>query len=331
MAIVVVVSLIQNIYMWNQSVSAEDRDRLKESIAIDHLYFNVNNDLIVNVRNTGSVDTHLVAVWIESLTVANETLRVITNEYVGTDQVKDIIIDETVLNPSVKITGQFIVTVFTERGNAVAEAYAFSEPSPVGSISQPLGHLGVFRVNWFYCRYSSSQNLPDPVEGPVVDVMSMNKSDDYVAFYFNVKNAWDHPCAIRADTFIALTSIAPPQGSGEPNFYIVDAVNYTLGNDPTISPYEESVNKIILYPNRTRVLIFACESADGQGNNPENEEWRWGDGYPFGPETKTEGSGIQVSLFFEVYDFDIETEQWVPSGKYFGQTISTQAMLMGAK
>jgi hypothetical protein len=331
MALVVVVSLVQNIYMWNQSVSAEDRNRLKESLAIDHVYFNVNMDLVVNVRNTGSVDTHLVAVWIEPRTVVNETLRVGADAYMDVDHVQDIIIDATELSASIKITGTFIVTVFTERGTAVAQAYTFLAPSPVGNITQPLGHLGVFRVNWFYCRYSSSQNHPDPIEGPVVDVMRLNKSDDYVAFYLKVKNAWDHPCAIRADSFLALTSIAPPQGSGEPSFFLVDAVTYALGEDPTIAPYDEGVNQLFLYPNQTRMLIFACESPDEGGGQPENEAWRWGTGYPFGPETKTEGSGIQVSIFFEVYDFDDEAKQWVASGRYFGQTISTQAMLLGAK
>jgi hypothetical protein len=327
----VVVSLVQNVYMWNQHVSAEDRDRLKESITIDNVYFDVNMDLVVNVRNTGSVDTHLVAVWLESLTVINETLRVGADAYLDVDQVHDLIIDQTELSASSKITGDFIVSVFTERGNIVATAYTFVAPSPVGNITQPLGHLGVFRVNWFYCRFSSAQNLPDPIEGPVVDVMNMSKSDDYVAFYLKVKNAWDHPCAIKADSFLGLTSIAPPQGSGEPSFFLVDAVTYPLNDDPTISPYDAGINPIILYPNQTRILIFACESPDGQGGHPENEAWRWGSGYPFGPETKTEGSGIQASIFFEVYDFDSETEQWVSSNKNFGQTISTQAMLLGAK
>jgi hypothetical protein len=324
MAMIVVFSLIQNVYMWNQEVSAEDRVRLNEVIAIDLIYFDVYNDLIIDVRNTGSVDSHLVAVWIESMTAPNEIHRFSVDEYVPSDLTKAVELPSEAVNTTFTFIDEFKVTVFTEFGNSVTETYTFQEPSPLGSSSQPLGQLGVFRINWFYCRYSSLQNPAHPIDGPVVDAMMLNKTEEFVAFYLKIKNAWDHPCTIQSDSFLALTSIVPPVG--QPNFFLVQAVEYPSdGTDPTITIYDEITNPVILYPNQTSVLVFASEES-------EDDNWKWDDtGYPFGSETTTEGSGIQIALIFEAYEFDSEEGQWVPSGQYLGQTISTQAILLREK
>jgi hypothetical protein len=323
MSMIVVFSFIQNVYMWNQEVSAEDRDRLNEVIAIEFVYFDVNNDLVIVVKNIGSVDAHLIAVWIEPVEAPNATQRLTIDSLIESDQLSEVKIDDILLSSYVTFTDDFTVTVFTERGSSVTKSYGFSMPSPIGW-SGYLGQLGIFRVNWFYSRYSSLQNPPEPSGGGLAEATTIVKSEDYVAFFVKLKNAWDHPCQIRADSFLSLTSIAPPQGGDEPNFYLVQQVDYTVDGSPVIIPYNATLNPIIIYPNETRILIFACEGADG-----DNNEWRWGGtGYPFGPETKTEGSGIQISTIFEVFDFDPEEERWIPTGQYFGQTISTQATLL---
>ena len=325
LAMIVVVSLVQNIYIGNQYVSAEDRERLQEYLAIEQIYFDVNENLVVSVRNTGAVDSQLVAVWVDPTTSTNETQRFTVNKLVGSDQTQDVVIDHTSLNALVSITDGFSVTLFTERGNSVAETYTFIEPSPVGYSNPPLGHLGIFRVNWFYSRYSSLEVLPHPVYGPIAEAMYINKSEDYVAFYIILKNAYDHPCKVKAESFLAFTSIAPPQGAGEPNFFIVQEVDYSdQEQGPQITPYDDEINPIILYPDQTLVLTFAAEESDA------SDEWRWGNGYPFGPETKSEGSGIQATVFFEIYDYDADEKRWIPSGKYAGQTISTQALILNA-
>jgi hypothetical protein len=120
-----------------------------------------------------------------------------------------------------------------------------------------------------------------------------------------------------SDSFLAFTSIAPPQGSGEPNFYIVK--NVTYNGTPIIAAYNDS-SPLIVLPNQSQVLMFASESEG-------IPDWRWGQGYPFGSETTTQGSDIQICLFYEIY----EDEEYIPTGKYYGQTISTHAVTLGAK
>lgn len=324
MAMIVVCSFIQNVYMWSQEVSAEDRERLNEFIMIEIVYFNVEDDLVIVVRNTGSVDAHLVGVWVEPLAAPNATQRLTIDVVLESDQISEVILDDTRLSSYVTFTDDFILTVFTERGTSSTTTYDFTMPSPFGS-SIYLGQLGVFRVSWFYSRYSSIQHPPHPTEGALTEATTILKSDDYVAFFVKLKNAWDHPVRIRGDSFFSLTSIAPPQGADEPNFYLVQDVHYSNTSTPIITPYNESASSLIIYPDETHILIFACEEVGDTG-------WRWGGtGYPFGSETTTEGSGIQVTTFFEAYDFDLDEKQWFPTGQYFGQTISTQATLLLAK
>jgi len=89
-----------------------------------------------------------------------------------------------------------------------------------------VGDLGVFRIQWFFSRYTSLQHPPDSEGQPINTAVSINKTDDYVAFYVNVTNVWNLPCSIAGASFLGLPSIAPPQGGGEPNFFIVKGVNY---------------------------------------------------------------------------------------------------------
>ena len=324
LALIVVVSLVQNIYVRNQYITDDNRERLQEHLSIEQIYFDVNENLVVSVRNTGAVDARLVAVWVEPTSSPNETRRFTVSRLIGSDLKQDVTIDNVTLNALVSFTDVFSVTVVTERGNLVAETFTFVEPSPVGFNNPLLGQLGIFRVDWFYCRFSSLQQPPHPVYGPLVEAEYLNKSDDYVAFYIRLKNAWDRPCKVEADSFLAFTSISPPQGAGEPNFFIVQAVDYPESEQPQVTPYDDEMNPIIVYPNQTRTIIFAAEGIDAP------DIWRWGYGYPFGSETRSEGSGIQASMFFEIYDYDANAKSWVPSGKYAGQTISTQAVILRA-
>ncbi len=324
LAMIVVVSLVQNIYLRNQYITDDNRERLQEYLSIEQIYFDVNENLVVSVRNTGATDSRVVALWVEPTASPNETRRFTVSSLIGSDLTQEITIDHSTLNELVSFTDVFSVTLVTELGNLVAETFTFVEPSPIGYNNPLLGQLGIFRVNWFYCRFSSLQQPPHPVYGPMVEAKYIDKSDDYVAFYIKLKNAWDRPCKVEAESFLAFTSIAPPQGAGEPNFFIVHAVDYLESEPPEVTPYDDDMNPIIVYPNQTKTLIFAAEGIEAPNI------WRWGYGYPFGPETKNEGSGIQATMFFEIYDYDANAERWVPSGKYAGQTVSTQAVILRA-
>jgi hypothetical protein len=210
----------------------------------------------------------------------------------------------------------FRVTVFTDRGNLGYKKYSYYL-SPF--YDPQVGELGVFRISWFYSKFTSLQHPPDDNGQPVHDAGQINKTDDYVAFYVNITNVWDRPCAIEVDSFVGLPTIAPPQGGGAPNFFIVKNVSYngtpSIIFDPVFTP-------VIVDSQDSVRLVFASLGS----SLDERDDWRWGNGYPFGTETKTEGSDIQVSLFFEAYKLVNGT--YIPSGRHYGQTISTQATVL---
>jgi hypothetical protein len=227
---------------------------------------------------------------------------------------------ETVTLPdseqTLDIFEDFRVTVFTERGNLVYKKYSYLH-SP--SYDPQVGELGVFRISWFWSKFTSLQHPLDSFGQPVLDAVQINKSDDYVAFYANITNVWNRPCAIMANSFIGLPTIAPPQGGGAPNFFVVK--NVTYDGTPSIL-YDSVFDPIIVYPQDSVRLVFASLGSSVD----ERDEWRWGTGYPFGTETKTEASDIQVSLFMEAYK--LVNSSYVASGRHYGQTISTQATVL---
>jgi hypothetical protein len=307
MSMILVVALVQNVYIWGQTLTAEEMDRVNETIIINEIYTINSSTLVVEVKNIGSVDAHLIAVWIEPVEAPNATQRLTINEYVSIERTKNIILTTSQLNDT-NFSEDHLYTVVTERGNFASRTF----PQTTSYTLPEIYYLGVFGVDWFYCKYSSEQNPPN---GSLLsDAAYIFKSDDYVAFYLNVTNFWDFPCAITSDSFLALTTVAPPQG--EPIFHVVQ--NVTYDGTPTITMYDDST-PYILGPNESQILTFASESQ-------EESAWQWGKGYPFGSETTTDGSDIQICLFYEVYEDEV-----TPTGQYYGQTISTHAVILLAK
>lgn len=313
MAVVLIVAFIQNIYIWGQTLTAEETERVHESVSLSSIYVNNSSELVLNVENTGAIDTRLVAVWIESTTSTNDPERVNIDEYIRIEGVEPVVLDPAVLNAS-SITDVYTFTVVTERGNFASNSYPVETPPYIPE----LNYLGVFGVDWFYCKYSSQQYPPNGSE--LRDCVYIVKSEDYIAFYVNVTNSYDHPVAIRNDSFLALTTIPPAQGHGVPSFYLVQNVSYDEAT-PVITSYTNS-DPYVVFPNQSQELIFACSNS-----SLGNDEWMWGFGYPFGSETKTEGSDIQICLFYELFD----DEELTPTGKIYGQTISTHAVMLLAK
>jgi hypothetical protein len=314
MALIVVVMLVQNVAIRGQTLATEDWQRTNEHIVIEDIYFDLSYNLKINVTNIGSVQTHLVAVWVEPLDPQKMIKRYIIDQYLDVKETEVVTLPDS--EQVLDIFEDFRVTVFTERGNLVYKKYAYLL-SP--SYDPQVGEGGVFRISWFYSKFSSLQHPLDSEGQPVFDAVQINKSDDYIAFYINITNVWNRPCAIEANSFVGLPTIAPPQGGGAPNFFIVKNVSYdgtpSILFDPVFAP-------VIVAPQDSVRLVFA-----GLGSTvDERNDWRWGTGYPFGTETKTEGSDIQVSLFMEAYKLVNST--YIPSGRHYGQTISTQATVL---
>lgn len=326
MAMIVVISFVNNIILWGYVMSAEDRDRLNERIEIEVVQFTPLNVFEVEVRNIGSVTTHIVAVYLEPLESGEEIRYGLDSGidfYLGLDEVKNVWPRE--LFPKFGMLDDFVVTVLTERGNSDSKIYTYETSPPY---MPEVGELGVFRANWFYSKYSSLQT-----GGERKDAVLINKTDDYVAFYVEIKNIWDRPCGIRSDSFMALTSIQPTDR--EPNFFIVHTVNYSLSTPEfTLFPISNGTEgnpytTYIIDPQESITLTFVARSELG---GTREDEWSWGFGYPFGQETTMEASGILISLFYDVYIKQWEGQYTLdPSLQTYGQTISTQACILQKK
>jgi hypothetical protein len=314
MAMIVLITLFQNVIMWGDTISTEEWVRTNEHIMINAIYFDSEYNLLVDVLNVGASRSHLVAVWVEPMDPQKTVKRYEIDQYVEVQENEIVVLPDS--GQMLNIFEEFQVTVLTESGNSGYKKYSY-ETSPL--FDPRVGELGVFRVNWFFSKFTSTQHLPDGEGNPVDDAVMINKTDDYVAFYVNITNIWDRPCALEADSFVGLPSIAPAQGHGEPNFFIVKAVDYdgtpTILLDPSFEP-------IIVQPQEWVTVVFASEGTA----ESERDEWLWGNNYPFGTATTTEGSDIQVSLFFEAYKFD--EYSFIPSGRRYGQTVSTQATVL---
>ncbi len=310
MAFVIIVGYVENILLRGYTLTAEETDRMHETISIQQIYVNNSSNLVLSVKNTGGVNSRLVAVWVEPTASPNEAQRVTIDEYVSVEEVKTIVLDASILNASM-ITDVHMFTVVTERGNLAAAEYPVEEEQYIPKVE----YLGIFGIDWFHNKYSSLQNPPNGSE--LSEAAYISKSEDYIAFYMNVTNSYNKSVAIRKESFLALTTIVPPQGAGVPNFFLVKNVSYGASS-ATITAYDDS-NPYVVFPNASQILIFAAK-ASGAIN------WRWGWGYPFGSETTTDGSDIQVSLFYELLDDDLN-----PTGKVYGQAISTHAITLVAK
>ena len=297
-------------------LTLEETDRVHESISIQQFYVDDEDQLEIYVKNTGGVNTRLIALWIESTATVIEPQRVTIDEYLNVEEVKPLVLDTSILNAS-SLTDTHTFTVITERGNYVSGEFPLEILPHISEVR----YLGVFGIDWFYCKYSSQQNPPNGSE--LNEATFILKSEDYIAFYMNVTNSYTKPVKIHNGSFLALTTIAPAEGLGVPSFYLVQNVTYDVDlavtKDDGITAYDFN-DPYIVFPNQSQVLIFAANSAG-------STEWEWGFGYPFGPETVTEGSDIQISLFYEMYD----DEGLTPTGKIYGQTISTHAATLYAK
>jgi len=276
MSMLVLFSVVTNVFVWERALREEDIKKGKEELEIQRIYMN-DNGLCVEIQNTGSITTHLVALWI------NETRYSI--DYYLNPEDEETIVKTLSLNPESALE----VTVVTERGNVVTGTYS---PEPTAEVKES----GVFKINWFYCKYTSLDN-PTPV-----DAIFISKHADYVAFYLEVINNWIHPCTIREESFLTLVV----EGT-EPNFYIVR--NATYDGTPQLIRYENS-NPLVVEPQESVVLVFASKYISGT-------TWKWKTTFPSSWGTiGTEGAGIQISIFFEI------------NGDVYGQTISTQAIVV---
>jgi hypothetical protein len=233
------------------------------------------------IKNLGSVTSQIVALWLNNTRYAKSL-------HLNPGDVK--LLNHTYVDQE----ATFDVVLITERGLAVTKNYS---PEPTPDVKEG----GVFRIDWFYSKYTSQQN---PSES---DATIINKREDYVAFYLKVTNNWIYNCTIKPESFLTLVIYGT-----EPTFFVVKDVSYS--GSPTLQSFEPIVSP----PEGSVVLKFASKYI---GSN----QWNWksdfsslniGGGIDGGGTFYTEGAGIQISLFFDM------------NGETYGQTISSQATIL---
>jgi hypothetical protein len=264
MSMVIIFSLVTNIFVWEAALREEDIKRSQEKLEIQKIYMS-SNTTHLEIKNLGSVTTHIVALWL------NDT-RYSKSLHLNVGDIK--ILNHTYIDRE----STFDVTVVTERGLPVTKTYS---PEPTPDVREG----GVFKIDWFYSKYTSQQN---PSE---TDAVLINKREDYVAFYLKVTNSWIYNCTIKPESFLTLVIFGT-----EPNFFVVKDVSYS--GSPTL----ESFDPTVIQPEESVVLNFAAKYiGSNQWNWKEDfSSLNIAGGIDSWNTFYTEGAGIQISLFFEM-------------------------------
>jgi len=257
-----------------------DDERGRESLVVDvspisqystTLNMTVSNDcvLVVKMVRIWINDTYSTAdVIMQSMSVLSMNLTVV---------------------PSLNCT--YTIRVATERGNVfTAEPLFYGQDGWVMEPPPEVHDTGVFRLDWFYFKYTSYQ-IPSRT-----DANTIPSSSTYVAVYFQVTNNWIYPMRIKAETFI--TWIVPYI---EVTMSIVDHVTYPAR---TITAY---TNEKIVQPGETVELVFAATTRRGTS-------WVWGSSIPSNLLTQNPSrtAYVQLTLFY------------VLLGKTYCQTMTAQ-------
>ena len=282
MAMTVVFSVVTNIFLWEQVLHREEQDRAAERFTIETIYITSNGTACFPVTNTGTVTIRLAGLWI------NDTRYAIDHLLNPTEQ--------TIIHKNLGLTAEstFNVVIVTQRGLAATSKYY------PPTLEVPA--TGVFKINWFYFKYTSKQK-PTKVDATVIP-----SNEDYVAIYLKVVNNWIYPATITLETLVTWTTWTVQLiGSLGPMYlvpmYIVENVFYSK---PTIAPYTE----ITVNPQDEVELVFASKSKGGR-------EWQWGLERPRGPTIPTypcidnpDRIGyLQLILFYRLIKSPTETEK----------------------
>jgi hypothetical protein len=124
MAMIVVVSLVQNILIWNHTITATDYARMNEHIDIKTIHIE-DGTLDIEVMNAGDEITHLVSLWV------NQT-RYRIDLHLNSGESIAGVGSELTISPLPNNESIQLISVITARGNA-----AITEYTPPGPENPP--------------------------------------------------------------------------------------------------------------------------------------------------------------------------------------------------
>jgi len=255
-------------------------ERSRESLVVDvSAMSQYSNILNINVSNECVLVVKIVRIWInDTYSTASAVL-----------QSMSVLSMNLTVVPSLNCS--YSIMVATERGNVfVADSLFYGEDGWVKEPPPEVQESGVFKLDWFYFKYTSYQKQSR------TDANIIPKSSTYVAVYFKITNNWIYPMTIKAETFV--TWVVPYV---EVTMSIVDHVTYPA---KTITAY---TNEKVVQPGQDAEIVFAATTRKGTS-------WVWGSSIPSNLITQNPGSTayVQLTLFY------------ILLGKTYCQTMTAQ-------
>lgn len=192
-----------------------DTDRFSERMGVFSQSYSIDDDeVFVNVTliNEGPVAVQIRTLWVVDSTIDEYNF---TNDFAPGSVTNFNPGDSGIVRGTVEIDGvhsshDFEIWFVTARGNLVSFDESLYEAPP------PVRSFGVFSLDWFYFKYTSSL-YPTPRSAGIIS----KPEEDYVAFYIRVTNNYGETMTILSSSMIMF--LVEWQ---EPLFYIVEDVSY---------------------------------------------------------------------------------------------------------
>jgi Na+-transporting NADH:ubiquinone oxidoreductase subunit NqrC len=108
LSLVLVVIIVGNVVLWSYQMNQVDLERTQETLTIENVTRLDPAGLSIDVKNTGAISLHIVAVWID----LTEHQRYEANVFLNAGESATYNRTDIVVPPDV-----FLVKVVTERGN----------------------------------------------------------------------------------------------------------------------------------------------------------------------------------------------------------------------
>jgi Na+-transporting NADH:ubiquinone oxidoreductase subunit NqrC len=108
LSLVLVVIIVGNVVLWSYQMNQVDLERTQETLTIANVTRLEPAGLSIDVKNTGAISLHIVAVWID----LTEHHRYEANVFLNAGESATYNRTDIVVPP-----GVFLVKVVTERGN----------------------------------------------------------------------------------------------------------------------------------------------------------------------------------------------------------------------
>jgi Na+-transporting NADH:ubiquinone oxidoreductase subunit NqrC len=109
LSLVLVVIIVGNVVLWSYQMNQLDIERMQETVTITNLKKHASSGTSIDLKNTGSVGLHIVAVWVSTSTIHQ---RYDADLFLNSGE------SATFIRADIEFPKEaFVAKVITERGN----------------------------------------------------------------------------------------------------------------------------------------------------------------------------------------------------------------------